>query len=63
MCTALSIVSTQTVAVATLSVNKMKMMVENVYTKSYSVDSNDCCSNVQRKQNENDGWQCLDQIL
>ena len=52
MCTALSIVSTQTVAVATLSVNKMKMMVENVYTKSYSVDSNDCCSNVQRKQNE-----------
>ena len=63
MCTALSIVSTQTVAVATLSVNKMKMMVENVYTKSYSVDSNDCCSNVHRKQSENDGWQCLDQIL
>ena len=41
MCTPCSIVSTLTVAVATLSVNKMKMMFGNVYTKFYSVGSND----------------------
>ena len=35
ICTPSSIVSTLTVAVATLSVNKMKLIFGNVYTKFY----------------------------
>ena len=37
ICTPRSIVSTLTVAVATLSVNKMKMIFGNLYTKFYTV--------------------------
>ena len=39
MCTLSSIVSTLTVVVATLSVNKMNVMVDNVCIKFYSVYS------------------------
>ena len=42
--------STLTVAVATLSVNKMKMMAGNVYTKFYSANTNGCSSTAQCKQ-------------
>ena len=45
-----SIMSTLTVAVAKLSVNKMKMMAGIVYTKFYSVDTNGCGSNAYCKQ-------------
>ena len=38
------IVSTRTVVVATLSVNKMKMMVGNVNSMFYSVDTYGCSS-------------------
>ena len=40
------IVSTLTVVVATLSVNKMKRMVGNGYSMFYSVDTNVCSSNA-----------------
>ena len=40
------IVSTLTVVVATLSVNKIKMLVGNVYSMFYSVDTNGCSSNA-----------------
>ena len=40
------IVSTLTAVVATLSVNKMKMVVGNVYSMFYSVDTNGCSSNA-----------------
>ena len=39
ICTPSSIVSTLTVAVATLSVNKIKMIFGNVYTKFYIVST------------------------
>ena len=39
ICTPSSIVSTLTVVVATLSVNKMKMIFGNVYTKFYIVST------------------------
>ena len=37
--------STLTVVVATLSVNQMNVMVDNVYTKFYSVNTYGCSSN------------------
>ena len=40
------IVSTLTVVVATLSVNKMKMMVGNGYSMFFSVDTNDYSNNA-----------------
>ena len=40
------IVSTLAVAVATLSVNKMILMVGNVYSMFFSVDTNGCSSNA-----------------
>ena len=43
ICTPSSIVSTLTVAVPTLSVNKMKMIFEVLY----SVDTNRCSSNAK----------------
>ena len=46
MFTPKSIVSTPTVTVSTLSVNEMKMMVGNVYTMFYSIDTNGCSSNA-----------------
>ena len=46
MFTPRSIVSTLTVAVATLSVNQINMMLGNVTTKFYSVDTNGCSSNA-----------------
>ena len=44
------IVLTLTVVVATLSVNKMKMMVGNVYSMFNSVDTNGCSSNYWCRQ-------------
>ena len=46
MCIACSIVSTLTVAVATLSVNKLHMIVFNFYAKSYRADTNGNGSNT-----------------
>ena len=43
------IVSTLTVVVAMLSVNKMKMMVANVYSTFNSVETNGCSSNAKFK--------------
>ena len=40
------IVSTLRVAVATVSVNTLKIIVVNIYTQNYSVDTNDCSSNA-----------------
>ena len=53
MCTACSIVSTLMVAVATLSVNKLHMIVFNLYTKFYRADTNGNSRNAKRKQIEN----------
>ena len=45
--------STLTVAVATFSVNTLKIIVVNIYTESYSVDTHGCSSNAYGKHIEN----------
>ena len=59
ICTPSFIVSTLMVAIATLSVNKMKVIFGNVYTKFYSVNTYSCSSNAKCKPYECDGWQCV----
>ena len=50
MYTPSSIVSTLTVVVTTLSVNRMNVMVGNVYTKFHSGDTNGCSCSAKCKQ-------------